>query len=613
MKAMHNLKQGKTVSNTTVAECKKTEDAVKVAPIDSLDGDLDQINKTNNQELFDSLAELANTQGYLNYRDVVKYMPPNQSYQALEVVIQELESRNIEIRRDEHEDVDVSDNISLRSDINTDDNVRLYLRDMGNIPLLTREEELRLAQGIEQGKKTMLSMLLENPFSINELLKSLESAKSGLTSIKDILDFDYGHDIEEEEEEDSLNKEIGVDIELFKLELEKLKLIQSQYFVLMNTGQSTVSAEEYNDQVQKVLRLIETDFKLNIILINRIMNDVYAISKKISDEDNNMFLIGEKYQVSRELFAEYYLYNKVPNPKLKKRIDEIWNKEAEAISQIQNRIRVILSTLSDNPDPHTFIPLHEFRRILAMLRSGDKQVRVAKEPIISANLRLVISIAKKYLHRGLPFLDLIEEGNMGLMRAADKFEYHRGFKFSTYATWWIRQSISRSIADQGRTIRIPVHMIETINKVVRESRNIMYMKGRDPSPEELAEALGMSVEKVNKVLKTAKEPVSLETPVCGNSEDGTLGDFIPDDNAISPVDSVLNTNLSLTIKEALATLNPREEHVLRLRFGIGTLKGDHTLEEVGEQFHVTRERIRQIEAKALRKLFHNHKLRAHVK
>ena len=610
---MHNLKQGKTVSNTTVAECKKTEDAVKVAPIDSLDGDLDQINKTNNQELFDSLAELANTQGYLNYRDVVKYMPPNQSYQALEVVIQELESRNIEIRRDEHEDVDVSDNISLRSDINTDDNVRLYLRDMGNIPLLTREEELRLAQGIEQGKKTMLSMLLENPFSINELLKSLESAKSGLTSIKDILDFDYGHDIEEEEEEDSLNKEIGVDIELFKLELEKLKLIQSQYFVLMNTGQSTVSAEEYNDQVQKVLRLIETDFKLNIILINRIMNDVYAISKKISDEDNNMFLIGEKYQVSRELFAEYYLYNKVPNPKLKKRIDEIWNKEAEAISQIQNRIRVILSTLSDNPDPHTFIPLHEFRRILSMLRSGDKQVRVAKERIISANLRLVISIAKKYLHRGLPFLDLIEEGNMGLMRAADKFEYHRGFKFSTYATWWIRQSISRSIADQGRTIRIPVHMIETINKVVRESRNIMYMKGRDPSPEELAEALGMSVEKVNKVLKTAKEPVSLETPVCGNSEDGTLGDFIPDDNAISPVDSVLNTNLSLTIKEALATLNPREEHVLRLRFGIGTLKGDHTLEEVGEQFHVTRERIRQIEAKALRKLFHNHKLRAHVK
>jgi len=613
VKAMHNLKQGKTVSNTTVADCKKTEDAVKVAPIDSLDGELDQINKTNNQELFDSLAELANTQGYLNYRDVVKYMPPNQSYQALEVVIQELESRNIEIRRDEHEDVDVSDNISLRSDINTDDNVRLYLRDMGNIPLLTREEELRLAQGIEQGKKTMLSMLLENPFSINELLKSLESAKSGLTSIKDILDFDYGHDIEEEEEEDSLNKEIGVDIELFKLELEKLKLIQSQYFVLMNTGQSTVSAEEYNDQVQKVLRLIETDFKLNIILINRIMNDVYAISKKISDEDNNMFLIGEKYQVSRELFAEYYLYNKVPNPKLKKRIDEIWNKEAEAISQIQNRIRVILSTLSDNPDPHTFIPLHEFRRILAMLRSGDKQVRVAKERIISANLRLVISIAKKYLHRGLPFLDLIEEGNMGLMRAADKFEYHRGFKFSTYATWWIRQSISRSIADQGRTIRIPVHMIETINKVVRESRNIMYMKGRDPSPEELAEALGMSVEKVNKVLKTAKEPVSLETPVCGNSEDGTLGDFIPDDNAISPVDSVLNTNLSLTIKEALATLNPREEHVLRLRFGIGTLKGDHTLEEVGEQFHVTRERIRQIEAKALRKLFHNHKLRAHVK
>lgn len=610
---MHNLKQGKTASNTTVTECKKTEDAVKVAPIDSLDGELDQINKTNNQELFDSLAELANTQGYLNYRDVVKYMPPNQSYQALEVVIQELESRNIEIRRDEHEDVDVSDNISLRSDINTDDNVRLYLRDMGNIPLLTREEELRLAQGIEQGKKTMLSMLLENPFSINELLKSLESAKSGLTSIKDILDFDYGHDIEEEEEEDSLNKEIGVDIELFKLELEKLKLIQSQYFVLMNTGQSTVSAEEYNDQVQKVLRLIETDFKLNIILINRIMNDVYAISKKISDEDNNMFLIGEKYQVSRELFAEYYLYNKVPNPKLKKRIDEIWNKEAEAISQIQNRIRVILSTLSDNPDPHTFIPLHEFRRILAMLRSGDKQVRVAKERIISANLRLVISIAKKYLHRGLPFLDLIEEGNMGLMRAADKFEYHRGFKFSTYATWWIRQSISRSIADQGRTIRIPVHMIETINKVVRESRNIMYMKGRDPSPEELAEALGMSVEKVNKVLKTAKEPVSLETPVCGNSEDGTLGDFIPDDNAISPVDSVLNTNLSLTIKEALATLNPREEHVLRLRFGIGTLKGDHTLEEVGDQFHVTRERIRQIEAKALRKLFHNHKLRAHVK
>ena len=575
----------------------------------------DLIQKILTQEVFESLIEVANNNGYLTYRDVLKYIPPGHGYSSLELIIQELENRNIEVKREESEIGDSNDNFAHKLDISTDDNVRLYLREMGNIPLLTREEELKLAKGIDEGKKYMLSYLLRNPFFVNQLIHLIHHLQNNKVQVKDIFDLDIVHDIEDAEDEEIKTKDVySLDVDIFYKELLALKESQEHYFRSLNTGQEQGNeATEYANKVELVLTLIRTEYKLNIILINQVINELYSIQKELLIEEAKMFDLFEKNGVNRELFSTYYLHNKPSHSKSLESINNVKNKESERIAHININIKNILMSLSGVTDPELCITQDEFRTIMNGLKVGDKQVRNSKERIISANLRLSISIAKKYLHRGLPFLDLIEEGNMGLMRAADKFEYHRGFKFSTYATWWIRQSISRSIADQGRTIRIPVHMIETINKVVRESKNIMYTKGRDPSPEEIAQKLGMSIEKVNKVLKIAKEPVSFETPVCGNSEDGTLGDFIPDENAVSPIDSVLNTNLSLTVKEALSTLNPREEHVLRLRFGIGNPKGDHTLEEVGEQFNVTRERIRQIEAKALRKLALHQKLRAHVK
>ena len=574
----------------------------------------DLIQKILTQEVFDSLAELANNNGYLTYRDVLKYIPPGHGYSSLELIVQELENRNLEVKREEPSELgDGTDTLASKLDISTDDNVRLYLREMGNIPLLTREEELKLAKSIDEGKKSMLFYLLKNPFFINQLLYLIDQLKNNKIQVKDIFDLDLVHETEDPEEEEVKTKDACVlEVDVFHKEVLELKVCQERYFQSLHAGLSD-QEESYSSKVDHLLSLIRTEYKLNIMLINQVINELYSIQKLLLVEESKLFDLFEKNGINRELFSSYYLHNKLTNNKLLDNINNVKAKESKRIEQINTSIKNILMSLSDVKDESLCITQDEFRTIMNGLKVGDKQVRHSKERIISANLRLSISIAKKYLHRGLPFLDLIEEGNMGLMRAADKFEYHRGFKFSTYATWWIRQSISRSIADQGRTIRIPVHMIETINKVVRESKNIMYTKGRDPSPEEIAQKLGMSIDKVNKVLKIAKEPVSFETPVCGNSEDGTLGDFIPDENAVSPIDSVLNTNLSLTVKEALSTLNPREEHVLRLRFGIGNPKGDHTLEEVGEQFNVTRERIRQIEAKALRKLALHQKLRAHVK
>lgn len=565
--------------------------------------------ETVNREALESLEELANTQGFLTYKDIIKYMPPNQRYNNLESIVQELEEKGIEIKRDEVEEHEI---VSGGSDSNTDDNVRLYLREMGNIPLLTREEETKLAKNIEEGKQRMMNMLLQNPIATEHLIRVLEDLQNQRVSAKDVLDLDYSSDADDyDEDEEYQAKDIEIDTKPFYAQIVNLREIQIKYFdSLSNEGAADVSVQ-YHEAIKEVESTLGSDLKLNIIVINKIVAEIYSVNKLIGVEDKKIFDIAEGFGISKELFSEYYYTNSMKNVRTRKRIEEMYIKEQERISEIKANIDTILSQISSVPGA-AHIPINEFRRIVNGLKAAEKQVKTSKERMISANLRLVISIAKKYLHRGLPFLDLIEEGNIGLMRAADKFEYHRGFKFSTYATWWIRQSINRSIADQGRTIRIPVHMIETINKVVRESRNIMCTKGRDPTPEELAQNLGMSIDKVNKVMKTAKEPVSLETPICGNTEDGILGDFIEDQNAISPFDSVINNSLHVTIKEALATLTPREERILRLRFGIGT-KGDHTLEEVGEQFKVTRERIRQIEAKAIRKLSQFKKLRTHAK
>lgn len=550
-------------------------------------------------EVLESLEELAANQGFLSYKDIIKYMPPNQNYKHMESVMQELEDKGIDIRRDEVEDFEHE---NMTHDSNTDDNVRLYLREMGNIPLLTRDEEAKLAQDIDDGKFEMMNMLLQNPIAMNSLLKIIKELNAGVLSAKDIFDFDLSTDHEDEDEyEEYGGGELQIDTGPLETSLNNIKTIQLKYFALIATGVSNDLDKKYKNAIKATQNILDSQLKLSVITIDKIIKDIYAVNKEIMAQDKDVFSIAETYGISRELFSEYYYADNLQNVKIRTRIESFEEKEAENLGAIKKNIQTILAQANG-------MPLSEFRRITNGLKNAEKKVKKSKETLISANLRLVISIAKKYLYKGLAFLDLIEEGNMGLMRAADKFEHQRGFKFSTYATWWIRQSINRAIADQGRTIRIPVHMIETINKVVRESRNIMYTKGREATPEELAEKLGMSLEKVNKVMKTSKEPVSLETPIGSGNDDGTLGDFIEDQNAVSPIDSVIYNSLQSTIKEGLATLTPREERILRLRFGIGT-KGDHTLEEVGEQFKVTRERIRQIEAKAIRKLTHFRKLR----
>ncbi len=572
---------------------------------------------------FAALISLGKERGYITYDELNDALPKEKfSSEKIDIAVSSISEMGIQLieteeaetfhREKDHVHPVAPPKVEQNDDLlRTDDPVRMYLREMGNVELLSRDGEIELAKKIEQGYAEVLSGLSESPKTFDKFAEWIEALKNHKIMLRDILQLDNGMKDDEEETEDSESDDDNLEEDESSSEdSEEQKVVSTEddnlipgivesLQKIINMHEAILKKKNPSTKQKRELVNAVTELKINQKTIESMCEELYVLNRKLIKSESALLKLAQDNGISREGFLKNYLGNETnsdwENSMLK---FSNWNKFfkncGKEISEHQ--------ALAKEIEEESKLPLGVFKKLVACIQKGERCATRAKKDMIEANLRLVISIAKKYTNRGLQFLDLIQEGNIGLMKAVDKFEYRRGYKFSTYATWWIRQAITRSIADQARTIRIPVHMIETINKIVRSSRQMLNETGKEPTPEELAERLHMPLEKVRKVLKISKEPVSLEAPI-GDEDDSHLGDFIEDKNIAQPVESAVNENLRETTTLVLASLTPREERVLRMRFGIG-MNSDHTLEEVGQQFSVTRERIRQIEAKALRKLKH---------